>query len=140
MSPFPLPSARRRDLLLSSVAATLSTVAAAKDPDGFTLPTTPTTDTIPMVLPRTEFVYEAIADLQPSIQLGASPFGERFMVPIIGGTDPLAGAMHGCPPGRSKLTQAKSPAGTGAGNPAEEGANRPIEPIRTRPARSSVSS
>lgn len=48
--------------------------------------TTPTTDTIPLVLPRTEFVYEAIADLEPSITLGPSPFGDRFMVPIVGGS------------------------------------------------------
>jgi hypothetical protein len=39
-----------------------------------------------MVLPRTEFVYEAIVDLEPTLTLGASPFGERFMVPIVGGT------------------------------------------------------
>jgi hypothetical protein len=39
-----------------------------------------------MVLPRTEFVYEAIVDLSPALTLGGSPFGERFMVPIVGGS------------------------------------------------------
>ena len=50
------------------------------------VPTTSTTTTIPMVLPRTEFVYEAIVDLEPTIPLGQSPFGERRMVPIVGGS------------------------------------------------------
>ncbi len=39
-----------------------------------------------MVLPRTEFVYEAIFDLAPTLQLGLSPMGERRMVPILGGS------------------------------------------------------
>lgn len=47
---------------------------------------TPTTDRIPLQLPRTEFVYEAICDLSPRVDLGMSPFGERRMVPILGGT------------------------------------------------------
>lgn len=53
---------------------------------GQSLPQTPTTETIPMSMPRTEFVYEAIVDIAPSMQLGQSPFGERRMVPITGGT------------------------------------------------------
>jgi hypothetical protein len=64
----------------------MTVAASAKDGDSGGLPSTPTNDTIPMVLPRTEFVYEAIADLEPSIALGASPFGERFIVPIVGET------------------------------------------------------
>ena len=39
-----------------------------------------------MVLPRTEFVYESIVDLAPTLQLGVSPLGDRRMVPITGGT------------------------------------------------------
>jgi uncharacterized protein DUF3237 len=39
----------------------------------------------PLVLPRTEFVYEALFDLAPTLQLGASPYGDRRMVPITGG-------------------------------------------------------
>lgn len=85
MKPSSTPAHRRR-LLLGRLAGAVSAMATAKDTDGVGLPTTPTTDAIPMVLPRTEFVYEAIADLEPSIALGASPFGERFMVPIVGGT------------------------------------------------------
>lgn len=73
----------RRHLLLGTLAATAATAARAQAP---ALPTTPTTNTIPMALPRTEFVYEAIADLEPSLKLGPSPFGDRFMVPIAGGT------------------------------------------------------
>jgi hypothetical protein len=40
---------------------------------------------VPLVLPRTEFVYEALFDLAPTLQLGMSPFGERRIVPITGG-------------------------------------------------------
>ncbi|MBV9891491.1 MAG: DUF3237 domain-containing protein [Rhizobacter sp.] len=39
----------------------------------------------PLVLPRTEFVYEALFDLAPTLQLGMSPLGDRRMVPITGG-------------------------------------------------------
>lgn len=74
----------RRQLLLGGLAATAASGALAQATPG--LPTTSTTDRIPMILPRTEFVYEAICDLEPSLDLGMSPFGERFMVPIIGGT------------------------------------------------------
>ena len=41
---------------------------------------------VPLVLPRTQFVYELIADLEPTLNLGDSPLGERRMVPIVGGT------------------------------------------------------
>jgi hypothetical protein len=37
-------------------------------------------------VPRTEFVYEAIVDIGKVIPLGQSPFGERRMVPITGGS------------------------------------------------------
>ncbi|HUP07643.1 MAG TPA: DUF3237 domain-containing protein [Caldimonas sp.] len=40
---------------------------------------------VPLVLPQTEFVYEALFDLAPTLQLGASPYGERRIVPITGG-------------------------------------------------------
>jgi hypothetical protein len=38
-----------------------------------------------MVLPQKEFVYEAIVDLDSSLQLGMSPNGDRRIVPIAGG-------------------------------------------------------
>lgn len=74
----------RRQLLLAGLAATAAGGALAQGATA--LPATSTTDRIPMVLPRTEFVYEAICDLEPSVDLGMSPFGERFMVPITGGS------------------------------------------------------
>jgi hypothetical protein len=40
---------------------------------------------VPLALPRTEFVYEALFELAPMLHLGRSPFGERRMVPITGG-------------------------------------------------------
>ena len=39
----------------------------------------------PIVLPQTEFVYEAIFDLDPTLMLGEGPLGERRIVPITGG-------------------------------------------------------
>ncbi|MDE2361751.1 MAG: DUF3237 domain-containing protein [Hyphomicrobiales bacterium] len=40
---------------------------------------------MPIALPKTEFVYEAIFDLAPTLMLGAGPLGERRIVPITGG-------------------------------------------------------
>jgi hypothetical protein len=85
----------RRQLLLGGLAATASALAGAAESGSPALPTTPTTDTIPLVLPRTEFVYEAIADLEPALTLGPSPFGDRFMVPIVGGTFEGIGGLRG---------------------------------------------
>lgn len=60
--------------------------AVAAEPPSAALPVTETTSSIPMALPKTEFVYEAIVDLAPTLQLGISPLGDRRMVPITGGT------------------------------------------------------
>jgi hypothetical protein len=73
----------RRHLLLGGAAAAVPALASAQ---ASSVPSTGTTNKIPMVLPRTEFVYEAVVDLEPTLQLGQSPFGERRMVPIVGGT------------------------------------------------------
>lgn len=78
-------SPSRRGLVLAGLAAaTMSRTSAAAEPSSAAA--TPTSARIPVVLPRTEFVYESIVDLSPSLPLGASPFGERFMVPIVGGS------------------------------------------------------
>lgn len=45
----------------------------------------PLSPTLPIVLPKTEFVYEAIFDLAPTLELGAGPLGQRRIVPITGG-------------------------------------------------------
>ncbi|CAN1554137.1 Uncharacterised protein family UPF0311 [Rhabdaerophilaceae bacterium] len=45
----------------------------------------PLSPTIPIVLPKTEFVYEAIFDLEPTLELGQGPLGQRRIVPITGG-------------------------------------------------------
>ena len=37
------------------------------------------------MLPRTEFVYEALFDLEPMMNLGEGPLAERRIVPIVGG-------------------------------------------------------
>lgn len=40
---------------------------------------------VPLVPPRTEFVYEAVVEIAPTAMLGQSPLGERRIVPITGG-------------------------------------------------------
>lgn len=40
---------------------------------------------IPVNLPSTELVYEAVVDIAPMMSLGDGPLGERRMVPITGG-------------------------------------------------------
>ncbi|SEB24898.1 DUF3237 domain-containing protein [Variovorax sp. YR216] len=77
---------RRRILFAGMAAAAGATAARAADAPAPALPETATTGTIPMTVPRTEFVYESVVDLAPTVQLGMSPFGERRMVPITGGT------------------------------------------------------
>jgi Protein of unknown function (DUF3237) len=37
-------------------------------------------------LPRTEFAYEAIVEVGERRDLGASPLGHRYIIPIHGGT------------------------------------------------------
>jgi hypothetical protein len=39
-----------------------------------------------LVLPRTEFVYEAICDLEPAVDMGRGPLGERRIITITGGS------------------------------------------------------
>ncbi|NGM23098.1 DUF3237 domain-containing protein [Roseomonas stagni] len=40
---------------------------------------------VPLVLPRSEFVWEALVELAPTLAMGEGPLGERRMVPITGG-------------------------------------------------------
>lgn len=40
---------------------------------------------IPLAPPATSFVYEAVVDIAPTQLLGEGPFGERRIVPILGG-------------------------------------------------------
>ncbi|WP_245614869.1 DUF3237 domain-containing protein [Curvibacter gracilis] len=75
--------ARRRWLGASLLAGTTLMVRPGRAAE---TPATATTDRVPMALPRTEFVYEAVCDLEPTLDLGTSPWGERRMVPIAGGT------------------------------------------------------
>jgi len=73
--------------MLAGLAAAVSgSAVAATAADAPSAAVTPTSARIPVVLPHTEFVYESIVNLSPSLPLGALPFGERFMVPITGGS------------------------------------------------------
>jgi len=81
------PAGSRRQLMLAGLAAAVSgSAVAATAADAPSAAVTPTSARIPVVLPHTEFVYESIVNLSPSLPLGALPFGERFMVPITGGS------------------------------------------------------
>lgn len=72
---------------VTALAGADAVAATAADAPGATAGvTTSTTASFPLVLPRTEFVYESIVDLLPTLQLGLSPLGDRRMVPIVGGT------------------------------------------------------
>ena len=74
------PGLGRRALLLTAATAGLASHAARAQVK------TPMSDRIPIDNPRTEFVYEAIVDIAPSMDLGVGPLGQRAMVPITGGT------------------------------------------------------
>jgi Protein of unknown function (DUF3237) len=70
----------RRRMLLAGAAAISAAPALAQSHAGG-----PLSAEIPVVLPKTEFVYEAIFELEPTKELGIGPLGERRIVPIVGG-------------------------------------------------------
>ena len=74
--------APRRQALLAGLAGLTGTALPALAQNT----ATSTSATLPVVLPRTEFVYESIVDIAPVQPLGVSPYGERRIVPITGGT------------------------------------------------------
>lgn len=71
----------RRHLLLGIAGAGLAASQATAQ-----APQSPLSGDIPIYVPRTEFVYEAIVDIAPGMDLGEGPLGQRAMVPITGGT------------------------------------------------------
>ena len=85
------PGGTRRQWLLAGIGAA---AGASLQPRQAQALAPSTSASIPLLLPRTEFVYEAIAELAPSLALGQGPLGERRLVPITGGT--FAGpGLHG---------------------------------------------
>ncbi len=50
------------------------------------LPPAPLLPGVPILVPRLEFVWEAIVDIGPTMMLGDGPMGERRHVPILGGS------------------------------------------------------
>jgi Protein of unknown function (DUF3237) len=79
------PRFARRAVLGGGSAALLASVSggrsAAEDSQS---PSGPLSE-IPIVLPKTELVYEALFDLEPVMMLGQGPLGERRIIPISGG-------------------------------------------------------
>jgi hypothetical protein len=78
------PHFGRRAVLGGVSAALLATAASGTAAEDAQSPNGPLSE-IPIVLPRTEFVYEAVFDLEPVMMLGQGPLGERRIVPISGG-------------------------------------------------------
>jgi len=76
------PREDRRDMLLVGAGLALAATAAPASAQN----AAPGTASVPLVPPRTEFVYEATVDIAPTVPLGDSPLGERRIVPITGGT------------------------------------------------------
>lgn len=69
-----------RKLLLIGIAGLISNLAIAAENIA------PLTAKVPLNLPKTELVYEAVVDIAPAMLLGDGPLGERRMVPITGGS------------------------------------------------------
>ena len=76
----------RRELLTGAAATLMAGAASAQVTTGAAAVSSPMSDRIPIDNPRSEFVYEAIVDIAPSMDLGTGPLGKRAMVPITGGT------------------------------------------------------
>ncbi|SFN56090.1 Protein of unknown function [Formivibrio citricus] len=76
----------RRSLLLGGVGLAVAAGSLSAAEPVASKVKTPTSDRIPMYLPRTEFVLEAIVDIGRNSALGNGPLGERRMVEITGGT------------------------------------------------------
>jgi hypothetical protein len=74
----------RRSVLGGASAALLATAASGAAAEDSPSPNGPLSE-IPIVLPKTEFVYEAVFDLEPVMMLGQGPLGERRIIPISGG-------------------------------------------------------
>ncbi|MBF2717735.1 DUF3237 domain-containing protein [Agrobacterium vitis] len=75
-----------RRVFLGAAAAAIAATAAGQSGQAADTKTGggPLSD-IPIVLPQTEFVYEAIFTLQDMIEMGASPQGDRRIINITGG-------------------------------------------------------
>jgi hypothetical protein len=80
------PGGERRHLLLAGAGLAAAAAAAGATAAAAQTAPPPMAGTVPLVPPRTEFVYEAVVDIAPTMPLGDSPLGERRMVPITGGS------------------------------------------------------
>jgi hypothetical protein len=78
------PHFGRRAALGGASAALLAMAAGGTAAEEAPSPNGPLSE-IPIVLPTTEFIYEAVFDLEPTLMLGQGPLGERRIVPIAGG-------------------------------------------------------
>lgn len=83
MSNSPEPSSRR-DLFTGAIGG--MTLLAGVAQSATSAPVSATSGAVPIRLPQTEFLYEAVVELLPVMDLGKGPLGERRMIPITGGT------------------------------------------------------
>ena len=135
----PAPSALPRRQLLVAAAAALGAApdvtraADAAAPSDSALAAL--RSEVPLTLPRTELVYEALFDLAPTLQLGRSPFGERRIVPITGGRFEGPGLRGKVMPGGADR-QLSTPSSGSATGPAPYGSGNPVTGASAATARS----
>lgn len=72
----------RRAVIAAAAGLAVSAAAPARAGDAVS---SGSLSPLPIEMPKTEFVYEAIVELEPRVSLGQSPLGERFMIGITGG-------------------------------------------------------
>src|SRR5271154_6752134 len=80
-----LPRATRRSIVQSAGIGWLASAASIPTAAADTASTGGPLSPLPIVYPKTDFVYESIFELDPVLMLGQSPLGERRIVPITGG-------------------------------------------------------
>ena len=84
----PTDTTRRHWLIGTATAAAVAAATTATLPaqaQQAMTPASPLGTDVPMTVPRTEFVYEAIVDIADMVNMGTGPLGERRIVPITGG-------------------------------------------------------
>jgi hypothetical protein len=84
----PTDTTRRHWLIGTATAAAAAAATTATLPaqaQQAMTPASPLGTDVPMTVPRTEFVYEAIVDIADMVNMGTGPLGERRIVPITGG-------------------------------------------------------
>ena len=90
----PTDTTRRHWLIGTATAAAAAAATTATLPaqaQQAMTPASPLGTDVPMTVPRTEFVYEAIVDIADMVNMGTGPLGERRIVARVVGFDRRSG-------------------------------------------------